>query len=98
MCYIHRMTRIGIRELRQHASRYLEKVKAGEVVEVTERGKLIALLVSPTPAVTERDRLISTGRLTPAGTSFRLPERHITTGKERTASEVLSEQREERPA
>jgi len=29
--------RVGIRELRQHASRYVERVKAGEVVEVTER-------------------------------------------------------------
>ena len=40
--------RIGARELRRHASRYLEQVKAGEVVEVTERGRLVALLVSPT--------------------------------------------------
>jgi prevent-host-death family protein len=92
------MTRIGIRELRQHASRYLEKVKAGEVVEVTERGKLIALLVSPTPTATERDRLISAGRLAPARISFRLPEHRISASKERTASEVLSGLREDRPA
>jgi prevent-host-death family protein len=92
------MTRIGIRELRQHASRYLEKVKAGEVVEVTERGKLIALLVSPSPTATERDRLVSTGRLAPARTSFRLPERRQLTDKERTASEVLSGLREDRTA
>lgn len=92
------MTRIGIRELRQHASRYLEKVKAGEVVEVTERGKLIALLVSPTPTAAERDRLISTGRLGPARTSFGLPKRINSTGKEHTASEVLSGLREDRPA
>ena len=89
------MTRIGIRELRQHASRYLEKVKAGEVVEVTERGKLIALLVSPSPTATERDRLVSTGRLTPARTSFRLPERRHLADVEPTASDVLSELREE---
>lgn len=31
------MERIGIRELRQNASRYLAKVKTGETVEVTER-------------------------------------------------------------
>lgn len=92
------MTRIGIRELRQHASRYLAKVKAGEVIEVTERGKLIALLVSPTPTATERDRLISTGQLAPARTSFQLPERRHAAGGERTASEVLSELREDRLA
>lgn len=49
------MTRIGVRELRQHASHYLEKVKDGEVVEITDRGKLVALLVSPTPAVAIRE-------------------------------------------
>ena len=96
MCYGLFMTRIGIRELRQNASRYLEKVKAGEVVEVTERGKLIALLISPNPTASERDRLIATGQLTPAKTSFQLPERRLSTGTPRTASDELTEQRRER--
>jgi len=39
------MERIGIRELRQHASRYLAKVAGGETVEVTDRGRPVALLV-----------------------------------------------------
>ncbi len=42
------------RELRQHASRYLERVKAGETVEVTERGRLIALLVAPDATTSAR--------------------------------------------
>lgn len=58
------MERIGVRELRQHASRYLERVKAGETVEVTDRGRLVALLVPPTSATTARERLIEQGRLT----------------------------------
>lgn len=60
------MHRIGVRELRQHASRYLAQVKAGETVEVTERGRLIAKLVPPQPAETARDALIAEGRLRPA--------------------------------
>ena len=92
------MTRIGIRELRQNASRYLAKVKAGEVVEVTERGKLIALLVSPTPTATERDRLISTGQLAPAKTSFQLPERRQVAPEETTGSDALTDLRRERLA
>jgi len=92
------VTRIGVRELRQHASRYLEKVKAGEVVEVTERGKLVALLVSPTPAVAERDRLIASGRLVPAKSAFRMPERRHAAPGEQTASEVLAELRRDRIA
>lgn len=39
------MERIGVRELRQHASRYLARVRAGETIEVTERGRPVARLV-----------------------------------------------------
>lgn len=63
MCYIGWMDRIGIRELRQNASRYLARVKAGETVEVTDRGELVALLVPPQRSRTARDRLIAAGRL-----------------------------------
>src|SRR5919206_598636 len=59
------MTRIGVRELRQNASRYLALVKAGETVEVTERGELVAVLAPPSPAATARERLIAEGRLIP---------------------------------
>ena len=92
------MIRIGVRELRQHASRYLERVKAGEVVEVTERGKLVALLVSPTPAVAVRDQLIASGRLVPAKRAFQLPERRQVTREEATGTEVLTELRRDRLA
>ncbi|CAN5464561.1 hypothetical protein BH20ACT19_BH20ACT19_09750 [soil metagenome] len=40
------MRSIGIRELRQNASRYLREVKRGETVEVTERGEPIARLAT----------------------------------------------------
>lgn len=60
------MERIGIRELRQHASRYLARVRAGETVEVTDRGELVALLVPPPRSRTARDRLIAVGKLIPA--------------------------------
>jgi prevent-host-death family protein len=36
---------VGVRELRQNLSRYLERVKAGEDLVVSERGKVIARLV-----------------------------------------------------
>jgi prevent-host-death family protein len=43
MCY---MNRVGIRELRQNASAVLRRVEAGEVVEVTDRGRPVARIVS----------------------------------------------------
>lgn len=39
------MERIGVRELRQHASRYLHRVSQGETLEVTDRGRPVARLV-----------------------------------------------------
>jgi prevent-host-death family protein len=42
------MDRIGVRELRQHASRYLARVVGGETIEVTDRGRPVALLVPVT--------------------------------------------------
>lgn len=34
-----------MRELRQHASRYLARVRRGETIEVTDRGRPVARLV-----------------------------------------------------
>ncbi len=56
------MQRIGVRELRQHASRYLALVARGERIEVTDRGKPIAMLV---PLRGDRwEDLIASGRIT----------------------------------
>lgn len=90
------MTRIGVRELRQHASRYLDEVKLGGRIEVTERGQLIALLVGPSPALTARDRLLELGGLLPASQQFSLPERRSVPDGGTTATEALQELRDER--
>lgn len=58
------MDSIGVRELRQHASRYLERVARGESVEVTDRGRPVARLV-PITADPWADRIAS-GQVTPA--------------------------------
>lgn len=93
------MERIGVRELRQHASRYLELVKAGQSVEVTERGELVALLTPPEQSRSARERLLATGRLLPAvGPSGRLRRSQpvpVASG-EPTNQELLDAQREER--
>jgi antitoxin (DNA-binding transcriptional repressor) of toxin-antitoxin stability system len=95
LCYHGLMLRIGVRELRQHASRYLDMIKTGETVEVTERGELVALLVPPSPAVAARDRLLAAGRLVPAKAPFQPPARRLGSDRGVTASKVLAELREE---
>jgi prevent-host-death family protein len=42
---------VGVRELRQNLSRYLERVKAGETLTVTERGQEVARLVPSGPDI-----------------------------------------------
>ncbi|MGH8899492.1 MAG: type II toxin-antitoxin system Phd/YefM family antitoxin [Egibacteraceae bacterium] len=56
------MKTIGIRELRQQASMYLRLVERGETVQVTDRGRPVALLV-PVPRSDPLDELAATGRL-----------------------------------
>ena len=58
------MDRIGVRELRQHASRYLYRVAHGETLEVTDRGRPVARLV-PITSDAWAD-MIASGRVTPA--------------------------------
>ncbi|MFH2102163.1 MAG: type II toxin-antitoxin system prevent-host-death family antitoxin [Chloroflexota bacterium] len=38
-------TRVGTRELKNHLSQYLRRVKAGETVVITERGKPVGQIV-----------------------------------------------------
>lgn len=44
------MERIGIRELRRDASSILRRVTAGETVEVTDRGRPVAVLLKALPS------------------------------------------------
>jgi prevent-host-death family protein len=53
---------IGIRELRQGASRYLRDVQRGETIEVTDRGRPVARLV-PVPRLSGVDELAAEGRI-----------------------------------
>ncbi len=56
------MVRIGVRALQQNASAVLRRVEGGERLEVTDRGRPVALLV-PVPKGDVLDRLATEGRL-----------------------------------
>ena len=59
------MTVIGIRQLRQNASAYLRLVEAGEVVQIADRGRPVALWV-PIPRGQGLARLEAQARLSEA--------------------------------
>jgi len=82
---------VGIRELRSSLSRYVERVKAGEEIVVTEHGRPVARLV-PMDGERKIDRLIREGVVIPARsrTGWR-PERLIPV--KGSVSEIVIEQR-----
>ena len=59
------MTDIGVRELKQHLSEYLERAERGELVRVTDRGRPKALL-GPLPGRARVEEGIAAGWITPA--------------------------------
>jgi prevent-host-death family protein len=61
--------RISVRELNQQTSKVLARVKTGEVIGVTEHGRVIATIAPVSTGSPTLDRLIAEGKATPATTS-----------------------------
>jgi prevent-host-death family protein len=55
---------VGVRELKQHLSSYLELAASGEVIQVTDRGRPKAIL-GPVPTAARIERGIGEGWITP---------------------------------
>ena len=87
---------VGVRELRQNLSRYLERVKAGEAFVVTERGSEVARLTPSGARQSALARLIADrGATIPRGDLIaKLGPRHRV--GDTTTADALAEQREER--
>jgi prevent-host-death family protein len=82
---------VGIRELRGSLSEYLARVRDGDELVVTERGKAVARIV-PISGGRALDRAVADGVVTPAPT----PERSRPTERIRTrgiVSDLVAEQR-----
>ncbi len=56
---------VGVRELRQNLSKYLRRVERGERLEVTEHGRLVAVLAPLGETQTPLARLVAAGRVVP---------------------------------
>jgi prevent-host-death family protein len=84
------MAEIGIRELRDHLSGYLERVRNGEEVVVTDRGRAVARVV-PIDGERAIDRLVRKGRVLRATRRKRPSAPPLSTGA--VVSDLLAEQR-----
>ncbi len=95
------MKTVGIRELKNHLSKYLREVRLGESVLVTDRGEVVAEFSPPTRGLVEatfpaglltlaRRGLLTLGAPTDRDVYAPLPRSHR--GR-RTAAQLLDEER-----
>jgi prevent-host-death family protein len=88
--------RVGVRELRQNLSVYLRRTLAGETLEVTDRGRPVALLTPLPERADPIARLAAEGRVTPATGRLEELGPPLELDLERPLSDVLEELREDR--
>lgn len=91
------MPTVGVRELRQHLSRYLEQVKNGTSFAVTERGREVARLTPSGPADSALARLAAErGATLPTGSLLELGPPTSGPARGRPSGDVLDELRQDR--
>ena len=89
---------VGLRDLRHHTSEVMARVRHGEIVDITEHGRLIARIVP----VGEREptrilaRLIASGRATLAKRPGYRPQMQSGDGTDRL-SDTVAAMRDEEP-
>jgi prevent-host-death family protein len=89
------MASIGVRELRQRASELLRRVEQGETIEITDRGRRVALLCPP-PEGKPLDRVRVLGDIEPAkGNLDDLPAPLVLAPGVERPSEVLNRLRKD---
>jgi prevent-host-death family protein len=86
------MERVGVRDLQQHASKWVRKARAGETIEVTDRGVTVAVLAPPRRGI---DAMIANGLVSapehPGGVASLPAPSALDHGP--TLSEILEEMR-----
>lgn len=83
---------VGVRELKQHLSEYLERAAKGETIRVTDRGQAKAIL-GPLPGTERLASGIAEGWIRPAAQAT--PSVFARVRALRTSADVLNEDREE---
>jgi prevent-host-death family protein len=83
---------VGIRDLRDHLSRYIEAVRAGDELVVTDHGTAVARIV---PLVEARriDQLIADGVVSPAGSRTRRRPRQRAKASSAVSALVVEQRR-----
>jgi prevent-host-death family protein len=96
MCYMKADATVGVRELRQNLSIYLDRVKKGEALTVTEHGTAVALL-RPLPTTRSVvDRLVAEGRARAPNRPLSSLPRPLRITLDRPLGAILAAERDDR--
>ncbi len=90
------MATVGVRELRQNLSVYLERVKKGEAMTVTERGQVVAMLRPPDATGSVTERLVAEGRARRATRAVTTLSKPLRLSLARPLSATISDDRDDR--
>src|SRR5579863_3246992 len=89
--------RIGIRELRQHASVYVDLVERGYTVDITNRGRLVAQMIPVRDPESPLERWIARGvieRAEDEGSVLEIDPYTGAGGGQQTASQAVTDLRD----
>ena len=86
---------IGIRQLKEHMSEYMRKVKGGQSIMVTERNKEIAIIMPIDQKTDEAGvhRLIAEGRAEWSGGKPRGARKRVELGGDSVSDAVIEDRR-----
>ena len=85
---------VGVRDLRQNASKVLDAVKSGAIIEITEHGVPVARLAPITRSL--YDEYIASGLIKPAANpDWRPTKNPVKITGSKTSTEILMEMRAE---
>lgn len=85
---------VGVRELKQRLSEYLERASRGETIRVTDRGTPKAIL-GPVPGAVRLDEGVAKGWISPPTAGGGGPERIRRARATRRVEDVITEDRGE---
>lgn len=83
---------VGISDFRSHLSRWIEVVKNGSDVLITERGRPVARLI-PAAGSKPLDRLLALGLVTPPSSPRRPIDRRRRVAVKGSVSDLVADQR-----
>lgn len=96
------MVEVGIREFRSHMGAYMDRVKCGETIVLTERGKPVGR-ITPEPAELPKDAtvedkiwaMVRAGKASWNGKRLALPRTRIKARNGFSLSDLILQEREE---